>query len=235
MYCGAEIRQIRRWLAALGLQVCDVHGSAGREKAWGSRHEYERLAGLDLIRNRVHFAAALEADVVIIHLPVQPLDSGSDPEFPDRLRRSIDALLPDLASAGVRLAFENMIRDDFPLIGRLLKEYPADRVGLCYDAGHGNLNPGSLSALEALKDRLISVHLHDNDGVSDQHLPPFQGTVDWPELARIMAQSSYRKPLSFEVAMRATGLEDEDEFLAITRKRARDVADLVALERTHAP
>jgi hypothetical protein len=58
------------------------------------------------------------------------------------------------------------------------------------------------------------------------------GTVDWPGLARIIASSSYTKPLSFEVAMRASGIEDEAEFLAVTHRRAADVADLVALERS---
>jgi sugar phosphate isomerase/epimerase len=197
--------------------------------------EYERLAGLDLIRNRVGFAAALGADVVIMHLPPKPVDPSIDPGFHDRLRRSIDALLPDLETHGVRLAFENMIRDDFPLIGCLLKEYPPDRIGLCYDAGHGNLNPGALQSLDALKDRLISVHLHDNDGVSDQHQPPFMGTVDWAALAGVIARSSYTKPLSFEVAMGAAGIEDEDEFLALTRTRAAEVARLVALERSRLP
>jgi sugar phosphate isomerase/epimerase len=232
LYCQSEIDQIRNWLSDLGLSLCDVHGSHGKEKAWGSLLEYERLAGLDLIRNRIRFAASLGSDVVIMHLPPEPDDLATDPGFPDRLRRSIDALLPELSTHGVRLAFENMIHGNFPLIERLLREYSPDHIGLCYDSGHGNMNPDGLQMLERLKDRLISVHLHDNDGHSDQHLPPFSGTVDWAALAGIIANSSYTKPLSFEVAMRATGIEREDEFLEVARERASMVHEMVERERT---
>ena len=235
LYTAPEVRQIQLWLKEFGLSACDVHASHGQEKAWGSRREHERLAGLDLIRNRIQFAERIGADVIILHLPPAPEAPADDPRFLDRLRASIDALLPDLGASGVRLAFENMGKDNFGLIARLLGEYGSDRIGLCYDAGHGNLNPDSLDRLDALRDRLIAVHLHDNDGRSDQHLPPFQGTVDWPRLAGILARSSYAKPLSFEVAIRATGLTDEEEFLRISYRQAKTVHDLVQLEREAMP
>ena len=31
-------------------------------------------------------------------------------------------------------------------------------------------------------DKLIALHLHDNDGISDQHLLPFDGTVNWKNI-----------------------------------------------------
>jgi len=43
--------------------------------------------------------------------------------------------------------------------------------------------------------------LHDNDGTGDQHRLPFDGTVDWPRLARLIAASPYRKPISLESNM----------------------------------
>jgi sugar phosphate isomerase/epimerase len=69
------------------------------------------------------------------------------------------------------LAFENMIHGNFPLIERLLREYSPDHIGLCYDSGHGNMNPDGLQMLERLKDRLISVHLHDNGKTSSWRSP----------------------------------------------------------------
>ena len=44
-----------------------------------------------------------------------------------------------------------------------------------------------LDWLDKLKGRLSSIHLHDNDGRSDQHRIPFTGTVDWPRLAGLIA------------------------------------------------
>ena len=70
-----------------------------------------------------------------------------------------------------------------------------------------------LKRLDRIKHRLISIHLHDNDGVSDQHKPLFSGTINWPELAKIIARSSYKECVSMETAMRKSGFEDEVAFL----------------------
>ena len=209
LYDASEIQQIAAWLAEYGLQLLDLHGSAGVEKAWNSPHEYARLAGVELVRNRIDMTAALGGDVVILHTGEPAAGGGT--LFWRSLRRSLDALQPSAASRGVRLAIEN---GPWPVIRALLAEYPPDYVGLCYDSGHGNIGQAGLDELDAVKERLLSVHLHDNDGRTDQHKPPFTGTVDWTRLAGVLAGSGYRKCLSFESTMRQAGISDEAQFLA---------------------
>ena len=85
-----------------------------------------------------------------------------------------------------------------PYLRRIFKLYGPEFVGLCYDSGHGNIAGNGLDRLELVRQRLLSLHLHDNDGASDQHKLPFEGTVDWPRLARIIAASLYAKPISME-------------------------------------
>ena len=110
----------------------------------------------------------------------------------------------------MRIALEN---GDFAAIESMLCQYEPQFLGLCYDSGHGNLRGGSLGNLERLKGRLISIHLHDNDGSSDQHRLPFTGSVDWGRLARIIAKSCYHKGISLESVMRNSPVQDEGEFL----------------------
>ena len=203
IYAAPEIEQIRTWLADFGLRLLDLHGSVGPEKNWASPHEYERLAGVELVKNRIEMTARLGGDAVVMHVPEQP---GCEP-----LRRSLAEIEGLARRLGVRLAIEN---GSFDAIGRLLAEHGPEYLGLCYDAGHGNLAADGLGRLELLKDRLISVHLHDNDGSADQHNLPFSGTVDWARLARIVAASSYTKCVSMEVSMRNAGVKDEAAFLA---------------------
>ena len=111
------------------------------------------------------------------------------------------------------------------------ERFSADYVGLCYDSGHGNLEARGLDDLERHKDRLISLHLHDNDGSSDQHKLPFTGTVDWKRLSGIIAASSYPKCMSFETTMRNMGTEDEAEFLAAAFEAGTRLADMVERNR----
>ncbi|MDP6124509.1 MAG: hypothetical protein QGH20_01990 [Candidatus Latescibacteria bacterium] len=76
MYSLGEIEQIGWWLDEFGLKVLDLHGSCGPEKNWGSSKEWERAAGVELVKNRIDMADRLEGDEVIMHIPGIP---GSEP------------------------------------------------------------------------------------------------------------------------------------------------------------
>jgi len=98
---------------------------------------------------------------------------------------------------GVRLCIENMT-------GKPYASHPSEAVfgsraedilelancldaDLCWDFGHANLTGLCQSVeLEKLRGRVRVLHIHDNDGVTDSHLIPFQGgsaAVDWEDAA----------------------------------------------------
>ena len=215
LYTRAETDQIARWLEEFGLTLLDLHGSSGREKSWGSAREYERLAGIELVANRMEMTRRLGGDAVVMHLPREPEDAAEHTAYWDRTRRTLDALRPTAASFDVRIALENVAPSNHATLTRALELYPPDFLGICYDSGHGNMSGDGIDWLEAHADRLIAVHLHDNDGSADQHRLPGMGTVDWPRLMRVIAGSAYGKPLSMEVSQKNSGYENEEEaFLA---------------------
>jgi sugar phosphate isomerase/epimerase len=212
LYEDCEIEQIECWLHRYNLQLTDLHASAGKEKGWGSLREYERQAGVELVANRIRMAARLGSDVIIMHLPDLKDPTTREATW-GQLCKSIDALRPTAEPCGVRIAIEN---GPFAEIDKVLSVYEPEYLGLCYDCGHGNLVPDGLDWLTRLKDRLISIHLHDNDGTADQHNLPFWpgGTVDWQRLAGILATSSYTKWVSMESTMKRSGMTDETTWLA---------------------
>lgn len=213
VYSPAEVSQIACWMAEFGLRLTDLHASMGPEKNWGSPLEHERLAGVELVRNRIEMTARLGCDVIVMHMPsgCQEGDVGAW----ERFHRSMDALEPYARAHGVLIAIENGGSDaSFDAIERALGAYGPGLAGLCYDSGHGNLFPGGLDRLSALADRLISVHLHDNQGTGDDHNLPFSGTVDWDRLMAIIGASRYGKWVSEEVSMRKAGIAEEPEFLS---------------------
>lgn len=212
IYSEPEIDQIANWLSEYKLQVNDLHGTKGVEKAWVSHREYERKAGVELVKNRVHMAHQLGTDVVIIHVHREPDAPGERTLFWSQLTKSLDEVEPFAAERAVRLAFENL-GDNFATIQRILDGYSANYAGVCYDSGHGHYTAGGLDFLGRVKDRLISIHLHDNHGDRDEHNLPFSGTIDWARLTTLLAESIYTKPINLEVATRNSGIEDEDEFL----------------------
>ncbi len=209
LYSTHEIDQVLRWLDEFGLRLVDLHASHGVEKAWASSREYERLAGVELVKNRIEMAARLGTDVIILHMWRKP-EPGDDMKAQRmQLRRSLDDLERHANDHAVRIALENMPFDDFEDLRMLFSEYSPDYLGLCYDSGHGNMGGEGLAHLVTLGDRLLSVHLHDNEGTSDQHGLLYSGTVDWKRLAWIMAQSAYEKCVSMESNMRGMAMEEQ--------------------------
>ncbi|MCD6518460.1 MAG: sugar phosphate isomerase/epimerase [Anaerolineae bacterium] len=223
LYSRYEIEQIQHWLQEFHLQLLDLHGSSGVEKNWASSREYERLSGVELVQNRIAMAAHLGSGVVIMHVW----------EYSEPIKRSLDELEPFARAHGVRIALENLgFPESFEIIAQILADYSPDYLGLCYDAGHGNLSGcDGLTWLEKLKDRLISVHLHDNDGQSDQHKPLFSGTIDWERLADIMARSSYEKCVSMELSIRNVENKDEPTFLQRAYQEGVRLTEMIRAHR----
>ena len=210
MYGSSEISAIRSLLRETGLALLDVHGSTGSEKCWSSNVEYEREAGVELVKNRARLFSELGGSGhlimhILYHLEHASAESNAaqDSRY-ESLIRSLDELVPWLQSEGVKLALENAPDGTWELLEKTVSRYPSSVVGICYDSGHGNFPSSQLDRLHKNRHRLTALHLNDNDGARDLHQPPFMGTVDWERLIGIIADSSHQGVPTFEITMRAT-------------------------------
>ncbi|HET6350851.1 MAG TPA: sugar phosphate isomerase/epimerase family protein [Coriobacteriia bacterium] len=232
VYTAPEIRHIEQLLNRLALSLYDIHAPAGAEKNWYSIVEYQRLAGVEIIKNRVDMCTVLGGSVIVVHTP--PANSANRDAW-SQLRKSLDELEEYCTARSVKIAVENRANDKFIGIRELFSEYESTFLGLCYDTGHGNIGGMGLRHLDSVKERLISLHLHDNDGTADQHKPVFSGTVDWAELVRTVAASPYDKFLTFETEMRRSGLHDEALFLEGTYRDGLKLLSMMEDEMGDAP
>ena len=109
-----------------------------------------------------------------------------------RLRR-----MTELAEQrGVTLALENIT--DYSYLSYVFERIDSPRVGFCYDAGHRNANEPDIDHLSLFGNRLVALHLHDNDGTGDQHLLPGAGNIDWTERMAAIARTGYTGPITLE-------------------------------------
>lgn len=234
-YMDSEINQIRQWLKQDGLTLLDIHGSVGPEKNWFSPVEYQRQAGRELVANRMRMLRALDGTgTVMMHIPVirsitVPVERPAILKQLDALRKSLDELMPLSRELNVPIAVENSGYDSFEVMDMLFSEYPADFLGLCFDSGHGHLfDDKGLDNLDRHKDRLMALHIHDNDGTGDQHQPPFYGTLDWNRFASILKASPYPREISFELSVRNTPFADDlDAFMDDAYARCLKFAKMV--------
>lgn len=82
---------------------------------------------------------------------------------------------------GVVIALENTPSElGSPLT---LQQFIADThlndLKLCLDLGHAHIEDGISASFEAMRDRIVTLHVHDNHGEKDEHLLPYEGSIDW--------------------------------------------------------
>ena len=63
--------------------------------------------------------------------------------------------------------------------------------------------------LEEYAERIIALHLHDNDGSSDQHLNLGEGSLDWAHLGGRLLESGYKGVWSLEAISVAPADSDD--------------------------
>jgi sugar phosphate isomerase/epimerase len=118
------------------------------------------------------------------------------------MRRSLAVLAEASLAAGVSLALEvipNDLATPEALADWLTGDLELGDAGACLDVGHAHLVGGAPEAAEVLSGHIITTHIHDNAGRSDDHLVPFAGTIDWPATLMALSKVGYAGPLMFEL------------------------------------
>ena len=71
--------------------------------------------------------------------------------------------------------------------------------GFCLDVGHSILAANDpKNFMLTLGDRIQCFHVHDNDKLTDQHLAPYMGKLDWDRFADGLREIRFNKTMSFE-------------------------------------
>jgi sugar phosphate isomerase/epimerase len=206
------VTEVRSWIDACGLLPWSVHapicesfvgGVWGRAYSNATPDAAARTEAVNETRAAIVAARDLGCSVVVLHLGLprgQTIPPGDND--PRALRRSLEPIVEACASAGVRLALE-VIPNDLAVPGALLDWLDGDvdlgDTAVCLDVGHAHLVGGSPEAAEVLSGHVITTHLHDNRGGSDDHLVPYAGTIDWPATMTALYKIGYTGPLVFEL------------------------------------
>lgn len=141
----------------------------------------------------LEFAAQIGAKQVVLH----PGFYGSpafDKKEAQQRAMELTAKIADIAkSLGLKLAFENVGYHGQSLF--TADEYACalngidETVGYLIDVGHANINGWDVPALiRRVAPRLCGLHIHDNNGNSDQHLPIGDGTMEWNSIYEAMGE-----------------------------------------------
>lgn len=232
---------VARWLRDTGLTAHSVHApvtslfsAAGPGELWSNAaaDSARRRHAVDESGLAMTFASAIGAKFVVTHLGVP--DNAKMPG-PDNdggaVARSLDVLAADARSRGLTLALEvipNRLSTPDALVARLEAHSDASDEsgeivghGVCLDVGHAHLMGGAIDAVETLGGHIVTTHIHDNRGRSDDHLLPFQGGIHWSALVMALEKVGYDDVWMFEIGAPAPGADLETVLAKAAAVRAR--------------
>lgn len=144
--------------------------------------EYEKL-----IINNIRQCENFQIPTVVIHLT-----EGNNPPPVSEIGLNRIKKMVDIA--------ENLRKSEH--MDCAFQEISSSKLGLCYDSGHNNCFTPKRDFLKQYGDRLFALHLHDNDGIDDLHMIPFDGNIEWYKIKSQIEDICYKGHISLEVVKR---------------------------------
>jgi sugar phosphate isomerase/epimerase len=208
------VSRLADWLAETRLALHSVHAPIAEDVRRGemiapystaSGDDARRARAVDEVKAALRIAARVPFQYLVLHLgvPASTRPPSNDNQ-PAAARRSLEAIASAARELGVRVAVEvipNALSTPDALV-RLIEDEndELDNVGICLDYGHAHLMGDVGEAIEAVSGHLITTHVHDNRRRTDDHLPPFAGSIDWDVAMMETQKIGYDGVLLFEVA-----------------------------------
>jgi len=189
-YRSAEsVRELAGALTDFRVSLHALHSPTERSSAPGresgipvSISETERIRRIDAMDE---VKRALEvAETIPFRYLIQHMGSSrqaADPRSIDAAFSSLEHLSLFAKHRGVTIALENTpseIGSPESLV-QFIKETRLNDLRFCFDIGHANIGAGVAASFELMRDRIITSHIHDNNGEKDEHLLPYEGKIDW--------------------------------------------------------
>jgi sugar phosphate isomerase/epimerase len=208
----AAVADLQQWLAEARLELHGVHAPVGESFTggrWGpmlslaSADADARARAVEEAEAALQMARRIPFGVLIAHLGVPRAQASPADNSRDGARRSIDTLRGLAEPLGVRVAVE-VIPNELSRAGSLVhfieEVLEETEVGICLDFGHAHMDGDLVEAIETVSEHLITTHVHDNRGRTDDHLVPFEGTIDWPAALTAVQKVGYDGTLLLEIA-----------------------------------
>ncbi len=222
-----EPQAVRELADALGeyhLAVHALHSPTERDLSPGRQsgvpisisdtERIRRLDAVDEVKRALEVAERIPCRYLIQHMGHGR--QSADPRKLDAAFSSLEQLSIFAKARGVTIALENT-PDELGAPASLqhfITDTHLHDLRLCFDTGHAHIEEGVVVGFDAMRERVVTVHIHDNHGEKDEHLLPWEGSIDWE--AGLAAIGDAPQPVAFvlEVKEQAGGGPTLDQIRA---------------------
>lgn len=211
---------------AAGLFVENIHTDFERTNLlWVDKPGWQDV--LNRYLKSVDACSDYQIPTMVLHLTSGDTPPAANDLGIERLKRIIERA----EQKNVNVALENLRITEY--LDYVYEQIDSDRLKFCYDSGHENCFTKKGDLLDKYGKQLIALHLHDNDGASDQHMLPLEGNCNWPLIAKKLRQNNYNGSISLEI----TNEFDEkhknlsaEQYLSEAFKRAKKIEALYSCQ-----
>ncbi len=154
----------------------------------------------------MEWARIIKIENFVIHLGTLPAREKEVEEKSLKiLNRSITKILSAASKYKIRVIAENIglsenyMDYDLNSLKTISKKY---KMGICFDAGHGNISGNTDRILTEFRDSIKSVHVSDNYEKADEHNPVGEGTIQWTNIVKLILKNNL--PVVHEIHNRQT-------------------------------
>jgi sugar phosphate isomerase/epimerase len=217
-----EIRAIAGALEAHRLQLVSLHAPTSRDMSAMREsgtplsicevERVRRIEAMDELKRVIDVANDLPYARLILHMGGSR--ETADPRKRDAAFSSLEHLVLHARHAGITICVENTLSEmgDPAYLRAFVDETRLTGLRFNFDIGHAHLSElpeedRIEKSFAPLRDLVSSVHLHDNHGEKDEHLPPYDGTIDWPAAIKTLQSAPQTElPIVLELKEK-TGLD----------------------------
>lgn len=205
-----SVKRVRMWIHGTSLRL-SLHG-AFIDINPGSPEPLVREAARKRVEEALLAANLLQAQTVVFHSGFNPMLRG-----PGRMSKWIDtaahfwrSVLSELEPEAT-VVVENMWEPSPEPLKLLVDSVDSPRFRICLDTGHLNVFSQVLPEvwIESLSQRIVHIHLNDNNGDWDQELPLGHGTFDFPQFFNLLNSLGATGQRLFPAVLETRSLEDQ--------------------------
>jgi sugar phosphate isomerase/epimerase len=158
-----------------------------------------RLDAVDEIKRTLEVTEKIPCKYLIQHIGHGR--QAADPRKLDAAFTSLEILSMFAKARGVTIALENTPSElgSPAVLHKFLVDTHLNDLKLCFDIGHAHIEEGVVPSFGTMRDHLVSSHIHDNHGDKDEHLLPFEGTIEWDAALRGFVDAPQLIAMVFEI------------------------------------
>src|SRR5580704_6824836 len=195
-----EVREMAQALSDHRLSLSSLHAPTSRDLSATREsgqplsicevERVRRIEAMDELKRAIDVAEVLPFPRMIFHMG--GTREIADPRKRDAAFSSLEHLMLHARHVGVTICVENTASEmgDPAYLRTFVEETRLTGLRFNFDTGHAHLADGPedervATSFEAMREHIVSAHIHDNLGDKDAHLLPHDGSINWPAALKL--------------------------------------------------